>query len=240
MEILTQRKTLNIIICSMKYDSKPSYIYRGVESVIMAIMEQCVQEENGRLKFNKENILINEILGNENLANFGYTITDEELQRRFSYFWMWYEPLTHAEKINKDKTLLYFKKLLLIGETIANDEIRWKVKRFQKSITYLRIFRDAEFAQLWKNEEVTQMIINKFIERKQWETSLEEVPIDEYDLENTSEDSKDSIIAGEEIRSICIKDIKKKLRREGLEIDQTDIMRAVRLGLSDCVKYVGF
>ncbi|RGB32186.1 hypothetical protein C1646_763215 [Rhizophagus diaphanus] len=58
----------------------------------------------------------------------------------------------------------YFKEILHMEESIAEEENRKKVKKFQKSITYK--WWNNNYGKIWESDKITDIIIMKIIEEK--------------------------------------------------------------------------
>ncbi|RGB24382.1 hypothetical protein C1646_773192 [Rhizophagus diaphanus] len=133
-------------------------------SVIKVICEHYV--------FNKDDELIlddkteENVLGNKELLEYGYIIEDDELDIRFAKFEEW---LDEIESVTiKDKgygTMRYFKEILHLEENIAKEEIREKIKKFQKSITY-QWWDGNKYPRPWISDDLTNKIIEKIVETK--------------------------------------------------------------------------
>ncbi|RGB27667.1 hypothetical protein C1646_768832 [Rhizophagus diaphanus] len=70
-----------------------------------------------------------------------------------------------AEVKNKEyNTIKYFKEILHMEESIAEEENREKVNKFQKSIAYK--WWSNKYGKIWESDKITDMIIIKIIEEK--------------------------------------------------------------------------
>ncbi|RGB23138.1 hypothetical protein C1646_774954 [Rhizophagus diaphanus] len=168
---------------SIRYGNKPDYSKKGIISVIKLICEHYI--------FDKEdNIIINEketeegVLGNKELLKYEYIIEDDELDRRFIEFEEWLEEERIAIIAGiKYNTMAYFKEILHIEESIANEENRNTIRKFQKSIDYK--YGKRNYSQPWKNNDIMDIIIRKIVKEKGF--TKENSDLDELGNNNNKE-----------------------------------------------------
>ncbi|RGB26742.1 hypothetical protein C1646_770057 [Rhizophagus diaphanus] len=135
-EIEKGEKLIDVIITSIRYRNRPDYRKMGIASVIRMICEHYVFYEDDNNMTVDDKIEEN-LLGNRELLTYKYIIEDDELDMRFAKFEEWLEEAEIAEVKNRGyNTMKYFKEILHMEESIAKEENREKVKKFQKSITY--------------------------------------------------------------------------------------------------------
>ncbi|CAG8758421.1 11190_t:CDS:1, partial [Rhizophagus irregularis] len=168
-----------------------------------------------------------EIQTNEEIIEFGHRIGEKEIERRFNEYWLWYKMKTGVVE-ESDRTRDYFKGLLYLEETIANKENKWKVTRFQRSMRYTTKVAYLKYKDGWKNNQLTEEIIKEFITSKQFEARISDAGSSELNLVDSeiSEDSSDD----KETSGLSIADIKEKLNRKGVLIEELKIERVIRLG----------
>ncbi|RIA93531.1 hypothetical protein C1645_819287 [Glomus cerebriforme] len=119
------------------------------------------------------------LLGNRKLLKYGYIIEDDEVDRRFVKLEEWLREKEIAIMDIGHDTMSHFKEMLHMEESIANEESRDTVRKFQKSLTY-RWWDKSELGQVeklikeWKGEEDIRTIgkINLMLEK---EYELEEI-----------------------------------------------------------------
>src|SRR3990170_978115 len=115
-----------------------------------------------------------------------YVFYEDDDNMILAKFEEWLEETGIADIKNKGyNTMKYFKEILHMEESIAEEENREKVKKFQKSITYR--WWNSNYGRIWENDEITDMIIMKIIEEKGF--------IEEYsDVEEliSSDDTRES------------------------------------------------
>ena len=145
------------------------------------------------------------------LLLYGYTISDEEVNRKFEKFWTWIQQETTAFKIyNEIKALEIFKELLHLEDRINFEENRDKLRELQKTITYNR--NDYNYPKAWINEDLTNEIIKRFIESNNFEEEMIEPPIIEDIFENDT-----------------YQEVYNSLKDKGLEITIEDILRIIKI-----------
>ncbi|PKC54188.1 hypothetical protein RhiirA1_477800 [Rhizophagus irregularis] len=219
VKVKKRRKAINVIIYSIRYDEKPEYTYKGIETIIEIIMENWLRvDDEGKIM---------EIQTNEEIIKFGHRIGEKEIERRFNEYWLWYKMKTGVVE-ESDRTRDYFKGLLYLEETIANKENKWKVTRFQRSMRYTTKVAYLKYKDGWKNNQLTEEIIKEFITSKQFEARISDAGSSELNLVDSkiSEDSSDD----KETSGLSIADIKEKLNRKEVLIEELKIERVIRLG----------
>ncbi|GBC30568.2 hypothetical protein GLOIN_2v1825001 [Rhizophagus irregularis DAOM 181602=DAOM 197198] len=227
VKVKKRRKVINVIIYSIRYDEKPEYTYKGIETIIEIIMENWLRvDDEGKIMVSVNKIK-EEIQTNEEIIEFGHRIGEKEIERRFNEYWLWYKMKTGVVE-ESDRTRDYFKGLLYLEETIANKENKWKVTRFQRSMRYTTKVAYLKYKDGWKNNQLTEEIIKEFITSKQFEARISDAGSSELNLVDSeiSEDSSDD----KETSGLSIADIKEKLNRKGVLIEELKIERVIRLG----------
>ncbi|CAB4424158.1 unnamed protein product [Rhizophagus irregularis] len=144
-----------------------------------------------------------EIQTNEEIVEFGHRIGKKEIESRFNEFW---------------------------DETIANKENKWKVVRFQKSMRYTTKVTYPKYKDGWKNNQLTEEIIEEFITSKQFEIRLSDARSSEFNIGSSEVSENDSENDDKEKSSMSIAEIKEKLEKKGIPIEELKIERAIRLG----------
>ncbi|RGB26186.1 hypothetical protein C1646_770736 [Rhizophagus diaphanus] len=156
-------KLIYVIIASIRYRNKPDYRKIEIASVIKVICEHYVFYEDDNMILDDK--VEENLLGNRKLLMYGYIIEDDELDMRFAKFEEWLEKTGIAEVKNREyNTMKYFKEILHMEESIAEEKNREKVKKFQKSITYK--WWNNKYGKIWESNKITNMIIAKIIEKK--------------------------------------------------------------------------
>ncbi|RGB22899.1 hypothetical protein C1646_677512 [Rhizophagus diaphanus] len=184
-------KLIDVIIASIRYRNRPDYRKMGIASVIKVICEHYVFYKDNNMTLDDK--IEENLLGNRELLMYGYIIEDDELDMRFAKFEEWLEDTG-------------------IAESIAEEENREKVKKFQKSITYK--WWNNKYGKIWKSDEITDMIITKIIEERGF--------IEEYsDVEEliTSDDTEESEDSDEHYEMI----LRNYWIENGYEIDIKEI-----------------
>ncbi|RGB23372.1 hypothetical protein C1646_774594 [Rhizophagus diaphanus] len=138
---------------------------------------------------------------------------------RFAKFEEWLEDTGIAEVRNRRHYIMkYFKEILHLEESIAEEENREKVKRFQKSVTYK--WWNNKYGKIWESDEFTDIIIMKIIEERGF--------IEEYsDVEElmSSDDTEESEDSDEHYEMI----LRNYWIENGYEIDIKEIKRILDL-----------
>ncbi|UZO13028.1 uncharacterized protein OCT59_004534 [Rhizophagus irregularis] len=228
VEVKKRRKAISVIIYSIRYDERPEYTYKGIETIIEIIMENWVRiDDKGEVMVGINDIK-EEIQTNKEVVEYGHRIGEKEIERRFNEFWEWYKTKTGVIE-ESDRTKDYFKGLLYLEEMIANEENKWRVIRFQKSMRYTTRVSYPKYKDGWKNNKLTEEIIEEFISSKQFEIGLSDVGSSEFNLVS-SEMSEYSSEDDKETSGIGIAEIKERLERKGILIEKLKIERAIRLG----------
>ncbi|PKY56897.1 hypothetical protein RhiirA4_508483 [Rhizophagus irregularis] len=130
-----EEKLLDIVVRSIRYRNEPDYRKAGIISVIKVICEHYMFNEDDELILDDQTE--ENLLGNRELLTYGYIIKDDELDIRFEKFEQWSDEIESVTIKNKGYgTMRHFKEILHLGENIAEEGNREKVKKFQKSITY--------------------------------------------------------------------------------------------------------
>ncbi|RGB22098.1 hypothetical protein C1646_678082 [Rhizophagus diaphanus] len=180
-------RLIDVIIASIRYRNRPDYRKIGIASVIKVICEHYVFYEDNNMTLDEK--VEENLLGNKELLKYGYIIEDDELDMRFTKFEEWLEDTKIA--IIKDRgynTMKYFKEILHMEESIAEEENREKVKKFQKSITYKW---DNKHGKIWESDEFTDMIIIKIIKERgfieEYNDVEELISSDDTELEDLDE-----------------------------------------------------
>ncbi|RIA82236.1 hypothetical protein C1645_862983 [Glomus cerebriforme] len=137
-----------------------------------------------------DNLIIKEreteenLLGNRELLKYGYIIEDDEVDRRFVKLEEWLREKEIAIMDIRHGTMSHFKEMLHMEESIANEENRDTIRKFQKSLTYQ--WWDSRYQQPWKNDDLTNEIIRKIVEKKSFVREYEDVE----ELESSEDESK--------------------------------------------------
>ncbi|CAG8710189.1 15669_t:CDS:2, partial [Rhizophagus irregularis] len=189
VEVKKRRKAISVIIYSIRYDERPEYTYKGIETIIEIIMENWVRiDDKGEVMVGINDIK-EEIQTNKEVVEYGHRIGEKEIERRFNEFWEWYKTKTGViEEVSYPK------------------------------------YKDG-----WKNNKLTEEIIEEFISSKQFEIGLSDVGSSEFNLVS-SEMSEYSSEDDKETSGIGIAEIKERLERKGILIEKLKIERAIRLG----------
>src|ERR1700742_3005713 len=194
------------------------------------IMEKCVKKIGEDIIVGDIENLKSEIENDKEIKRFGHKLGEYEVERRFAEFEKWFYEINVIRGI-KNNTVKYFKELLYLEETIANEENKWRISRFQREFKYniTETNRKGMYKNPWNNEELTQDIIRKFIENRQFALIVRELEDDKFEILSSDR----SEIEGEEnyeTEKSTVKLIKQKLNQWGIWADEVDIVRLIRLG----------
>src|SRR6185369_16382184 len=77
------RNIMDRIIESIRYKSQPEHKEKGLRSIILVIVRDCIER-------NLENEVYDRIIGNPELLKHKYILEDWDVERRFEKFWQWY------------------------------------------------------------------------------------------------------------------------------------------------------
>ncbi|CAB4407487.1 unnamed protein product [Rhizophagus irregularis] len=212
----TKLKKMKSFIWSCTYRERPQYKFEGIVEIIDLILETCLKEQGEKLFFEHELTLVKEKL------KFGYTIKNEDLQERFQKFWTWFKLKTTAKKIpNVNKTLEKFKNLIYLEELIVEEENRIKIKEFQTTITYQR--DDWNYPKPWKNEDLTDEIIEKFVKERGFNPKRVTPSIStglSQEIERISQPEEEISFYDE---------VARQLNEKGIMIEHTELIRIIQI-----------
>ena len=124
---------------------------------------------------------------NCDLQLYGYELEDQDVHDRFERFWEQFKEIVNIRGVTNYTKMMYdFKYLLYLEDTII--EYKEDVRNVQRDINY-RI-ENEQYPKPWINEDLTNLIIQKFIEsegfkrKHQNEELVEEDNLYEDEIEN--------------------------------------------------------
>ncbi|RGB33334.1 hypothetical protein C1646_743396 [Rhizophagus diaphanus] len=147
-------KLLNAIMLSIRHGNKPDYSKKEIISVIKLICEHYIFDEENNIIINEEETE-EEVLGNKELLKYGYIIEDNELDKRFMEFEEWLKEGIATIAGIKYNMMACFKEILHMEESIANEENRNIIRKFQKNMIIRKIVKEKGFTK--ENSDVDKL-----------------------------------------------------------------------------------
>jgi len=183
-----------------------------------------------------EKVLRQELENDKEIRRFGHRIEEEEVNRRFQKFMEWFENQVNV-KSPKYMAVKYFKELLYLEESIANDEERWRVEKFQKNFNY---GTEKEYRMPWKNKKLTDEMIKEFVKEKSFAILIRELDDDKFEIISSDESEIGSDVERDRVKKTTVKGIAKTLNKWNIWTTEGDIVRVMKLGFIDYMSEVRF
>ncbi|GBC28000.1 ribonuclease H-like domain-containing protein [Rhizophagus irregularis DAOM 181602=DAOM 197198] len=212
------RDIMDRITESIRYRIQPKMKERGLRTIILVIVRDCIERNLGNEVFDR-------LIGNPELIEHKYILEDWDVERRFEKFWQWYRITSKEIGPLRVKTgaIETFRELLYEEEGIAMNEE--KVKELMSKIEYENIHIE-NVHEYHKN--MMRKIIRIFIDTrgftKEPEDSESEDSPASYELENDSEEELEIIIGDKSWKF-------SELRRRSNVMDEDQLRYIWKIGI---------
>jgi hypothetical protein len=174
------RNIMDRIIESIRYKQQPIHKDKGLRSIILVIVRDCIERD-------LENEVFDRLIGNRELVKYGYILEDWDVEKRFQKFWDWYKTEWRTNRITIDiEIIVKFRELVYAEEEIVKEDT--KIMDMMELIgPEVGIEITAE-----RINEMTEKIKGKFIETRQFtkEDESEESSIESYDVKDSGSEER--------------------------------------------------
>lgn len=229
-------KAIDVMIRSIRYSKKPAKTYKGISTMIEMIIEKCVRKSGEDIIVGNEEVLKQELENDKEIKRFGHRIGEKEIERRFQKFMEWFENEVNV-KSPKYLAVKYFKELLYLEETIANDAERWRVEKFQKNFNY---GTENEYRMPWKNNRLTDEIIKEFVREKSFAILIRKLNNDKFEIISSDESEIGSDDEKSRVKKTSIRGIVETLSNWGIWASEENVSRVIKMGFIDCISEIKF
>lgn len=214
-------KNLQRIIRSITFKEKLKYKMKGLMVIIAIIFDICIDQSIDRPEMiPRLNLVKQKVESIVELQKYGTFIDQEENEEKFEKCWHWLKLETTAKRIpSRENTLNKLKKLLYLEDGIAEDVNREFIREFQRTITYGK--DNWNYPRSWNNEDLTDVIIQKFVTSKGFQG------VDEwFEIEELEPDTEEEIMNEEgDMEDDFYQNIIIDLQKEKVEISQEELIR---------------